>query len=264
MAQDNTPSAEEPLTMKHFEPNIRQFVPRPSAQQWRRECVKRVLKAYEAIKSTMSPSTRHELYAYIRSGDWVRSARSPSSYSLFRSLKGRVPTRGHGRLYYPHLFVCHAIWGTEDCVVRLIYEFSAHWGVLFDMDKLTYPKIDDPNKEYLLFLGKTPAKSGGGSQVAAPRNSHAMGSALRHDRGSLPSRPAGVAGTVAPPDKQPPKPVQNAQATVQVANPTPQPQNEVGIKQEVRRIDTGNPPRVVQGAVPNVNTKQAHVQQGTA
>ncbi|RSL50476.1 hypothetical protein CEP53_008788 [Fusarium sp. AF-6] len=264
MAQDTPSTAEEPLTMKHFEPNIRQFVPRPSAQQWRRDCVKKVLKAYESIKSAMSPSTRHELYTYIRTGDWVRSARSPSNYSLFRSLRGRVPTRGHGRLYYPHLFVCHAIWGTEDWVVRLIYEFSVHWGVLFDMDKLTYPKIDDPNKEFLLFLGKTPAKYGGGNQADVSRNSHAMGSALRQDRDSLPLRPVGSGGAVAPAGKQPPKPVQNAQATGQVANPASQQQKEVGIKQEIHRIDAVNPPRVVQGAVPSVNTKQIQAQQGTA
>ncbi|KAH7259978.1 hypothetical protein MRS44_008619 [Fusarium solani] len=276
MAQKTTPSTgastgEEPLTMKHFEPQIGMMAPRPSAQNWRRECVKKVLKAYKNIKSSMSPSTRQELYTYIRRGEWIRSARNPSNYALFRSLKGLIPTRGHGRLYYPHLFVCHAIWGPEDWVVRLLYEFSAHWGVLFNMDKLTYPKIDDPNKEYLLFLGKTPVKSGGGSQASMSCNTHALGSAPRHDRAPLPLRPSGGAG--APAGKQPSKPAQNAQATGQFAKPATPQQNEDEIKKEVSRVDAANLPTVVQDAVrPNsINTNQAQAKaqpcqamQGTA
>ncbi|KAI8718009.1 hypothetical protein NCS52_00878500 [Fusarium sp. LHS14.1] len=255
-----SPAGEEPLNMKHFEPKIGMMAPHPSAQQWRRECVKKVLKAYGKIKSSMSPSTRQELYTYIRRGEWIRSARSPSNYALYRSLKGQIPTRGHGRLYYPHLFVCHAIWGPEDWVVRLLYEFSAHWGVLFNMDKLTYPKIDDSNKEYLLFLGKTPVTSGGGSQAPMSRNAHAMGLAPRQDRGPLPLKPTEGAG--APSGKQPPKPAQNAQATGQVAKPALPQQNEDEIKQEASRVDAVNPPRVVQGAVrpDSVNTNQAQAQ----
>ncbi|KAJ4325790.1 hypothetical protein N0V84_003339 [Fusarium piperis] len=257
MAQ-NTPSVEEPLTMKQFEPNIRAYVARPSAQQWRRGCVKKVIKAYEGIKASMSPATRHELYVYLRRGDWIRTARNPSSYALIRSLRGQIPTRGHGRLYYPHLFVVHAIWGPSDWVVKLLYEFSAHWGVLFDMDKLTYPKIDDPNKEYLLFLGKTPVKPGTGNQVPMPRNTHAMGEAPRHDRGPLPLRP--VEGAGAPVIRKPAKPVQDA--TGQAVRAPPLQQNDIGIKQEVRRIDATNQPPVAQGTVGSepANTKQAHAQ----
>lgn len=265
MAQKTTPSTgtstdEEPLTMKHFEPQILMMAPRPSAQNWRRDCVKKVLKAYKKIKSSMSPSTRQELYTYIRRGEWIRSARNPSNYALYRSLKGQIPPRGHGRLYFPHLFVCHAIWGPEDWVVRLLYEFSAHWGVLFNMDKLTYPKIDDPNKEYLLFLGKTPIKSGGGSQASISRNAHSTSSTPRHDRAPLPLRPSGGAGT--PAGKQPSKPAQSTQATSQVAKPAPPQQKENEIKQEVSRVDAANPSSVVQDAVrPNsVNTNQAQAQ----
>ncbi|UPL03868.1 hypothetical protein LCI18_014802 [Fusarium solani-melongenae] len=267
MVQDNTPSAvEEPLTMEYFKPKIGMMPPDPAPRTGAK-----VLRAYNNIKSSMSPSTCQELYTYIRRGEWIRSARNPPNYALFRSLTGLTPPRGHGRLYYPHLFVCLAIWGPEDWVVRLLYEFSAYWGVLFNMDKLTYPKIDDPNKEYLLFLGKTPIKSGGGNQASVSRNTHALGSTPRHDRGPLPLRPSGGAGALA--GKQPSKPAQNTQATGQAAKPAPPQQNGGEIKQEVIRVDAANPPRLVQDAVrPNtVNTNQFQAQaqpcqamQGTA
>lgn len=120
---------------------------------------------------------------------------------------------GTGGCTTPHLFVVHAIWGPRDWVVRLLYEFSAHWGVLFNMDKLTYPKIDYPKRGYLLFLGKTPVKAG--SQVSMPRYPHAMGEAPRHDRVPFPLRPSGVVDV--PTNRQPLKPAQNP--NVQVSKP---------------------------------------------
>ncbi|KAM0428152.1 hypothetical protein ACHAPT_007052 [Fusarium lateritium] len=222
-----TPVNEEPLTVAYFQPKITQFGITSFAQRWRRECVDKVIAAYNEIKASMSASTRRELYNYLRAGQWIRNARSPSGYAPFRSLRGRTAARaGHGRLYYPHLFVVHAIWGPSVWVIRVLFEFSAHWGVLFK-EKLTYPKIDDPNREYLLFLGKTPVDV----EARSPP---------RRDRVAVP-RPAGVT--------QPLKAAQNA--AIGHAKP-PFPQGS-GIKKELRRNQAT--------AIPVINTKKPHAKQ---
>ncbi|KAF4471153.1 hypothetical protein FALBO_1947 [Fusarium albosuccineum] len=103
-------------------------------QPMRHESACNIVAAFDEVKTIMGPRCVQELYNYLKSG------------------KGGLCSRDD-RLYYPDFFILQAMYPDESVTHQLRKDLSRHWHIEPQSKEPFYPKLDNPELEYDLFLG---------------------------------------------------------------------------------------------------------------
>ncbi|KAF5004063.1 hypothetical protein FDECE_9438 [Fusarium decemcellulare] len=123
-------------------------------QPMRHESACSIVAAFDEVKTIMGPRCVQELYNYLKSGKWIPDsifARYHSSHYRLTG-KGGLCSRDE-RLYYPDFFILQALYPDGDVTLELRKDLSRHWHIEPQSKEPFYPKLDNPELEYDLFLG---------------------------------------------------------------------------------------------------------------
>ncbi|KAJ3526449.1 hypothetical protein NM208_g11183 [Fusarium decemcellulare] len=123
-------------------------------QQMRHESACNIVAAFDEVKTIMGPRCVQELYNYLKSGKWIPDKDSAYWHrSYFRLTgKGGLCSRDDW-LYYPDFFILQAMYPDESVTHQLRKDLSQHWHIEPQSKEPFFPKLDNPELEYDLFLG---------------------------------------------------------------------------------------------------------------
>ena len=131
------------------------------SEEWAKHQVEQVLSSYKRAQAVMSRQGIHELCTFLKTSRWITSTTNAGDHHAYRWVvgTGRFLTRGPCP-YYPYFFIVQAIFEEGgEAFQRMYLTMGQHWGLRLDPKEPFYPRLDDTERERVLFMGRPNSES---------------------------------------------------------------------------------------------------------